>query len=81
MKTSTRRLLVNKKFVYAEKQLVHGVALTTDTKGGWLLRLYSVEEVCEKNGISDVKYFCRAVKKEYGVPPSKLYQYKTAALS
>ncbi len=36
---------------------------------------YSIEEVAEMSGFSDSKYFCRAIKKEYGVPPSKLYQH------
>ena len=48
MKTSTRRLLVNKKFVYAEKQLVHGV--------------YSVEEVCEKTEFQMLNIFAIQLK-------------------
>ena len=36
---------------------------------------YSVKQVAEMSGFSDAKYFCRVVKKEYGVPPSKLYSH------
>ena len=61
------KYLMDKRLVHAEKLLATGN--------------YTVSEVAEKSGFSDVKYFCRAVKKAYGVPPSKLYQYKTAALS
>ena len=35
---------------------------------------YSIAEISEKSGFKDVKYFSRVVKKEYGVPPSKLYR-------
>ena len=34
---------------------------------------YSVKEVSEMAGFSDVKYFSRAMRSEYGVSPSKLY--------
>ena len=37
----------------------------------------TVKEVAEKSGFCDVKYFSRLVKKEYGVPPSKLYHHIT----
>lgn len=54
--------LMDKRLVHAEKLLATGN--------------YTVSEVAEKSGFSDVKYFCRAVKKAYGVPPSKLYKHK-----
>lgn len=37
---------------------------------------YTVTEVAEKSGFSDVKYFARACKKEFGIPPSRLYRHK-----
>lgn len=36
---------------------------------------YSINDVATFSGFSDVKYFSRIVKKEYGIPPSKLYQH------
>jgi AraC-like DNA-binding protein len=36
---------------------------------------YSVLEVAEMSGFSDVKYFSRVMKREYGVPPSELYKH------
>ena len=53
------KYLTSKRLIYAEKLLSTGK--------------YSVKEASEMSGFSDVKYFCRVVKKEYGVPPSKLY--------
>jgi len=53
------KYLTSKRLIYAEKLLSTGK--------------YSVNEASEMSGFSDVKYFCRVVKKEYGVPPSKLY--------
>lgn len=35
---------------------------------------YTIKEAAEKVGFDDEKYFSRVVKKEYGVPPSKLYR-------
>ena len=55
------KYIVLKRLQYAEKQLSTGK--------------YSVKEVSEMSGFKDVKYFCRVVKKEYGVPPSKLYSH------
>ncbi len=55
------RYLITKRLVYAEKLLSTGK--------------YSIKEVAEKSGFCDVKYFSRLVKKEYGVPPSKLYHH------
>ncbi len=57
------RYLIAKRLVHAEKLLSTGK--------------YSIKEVAEKSGFCDVKYFSRLVKKEYGVPPSKLYRHIT----
>lgn len=59
--TTPIKYLISKRLVYAEKLLSTGK--------------YSIKEVAEKSGFYDVKYFSRAVKKEYGVPPSKLYRH------
>ena len=53
------KYLISKRLIYAEKLLSSGK--------------YSIKEVAEMSGFCDVKYFSRVVKKEYGVPPSKLY--------
>ncbi len=53
------KYLISKRLIYAEKLLSTGK--------------YSIKEVAEMSGFCDVKYFSRVVKKEYGVPPSKLY--------
>jgi len=37
---------------------------------------HSVEEVAYLSGFNDAKYFSRQIKKQYGVPPSKLYKFK-----
>ena len=50
------------------KRLVHSEKLLSTGK-------YSIMEVAEKSGFCDVKYFSRLIKKEYGVPPSKLYHH------
>lgn len=55
------RYLITKRLSYADKLLSTGK--------------YSIKEVAEKSGFCDVKYFSRLVKKEYGVPPSKLYHH------
>ena len=55
------RYLIAKRLAHAEKLLSTGK--------------YSIKEVAEKSGFCDVKYFSRLVKKEYGVPPSKLYHH------
>ena len=57
------RYLISKRLIYAEKLLSTGK--------------YSIKEVAELSGFCDVKYFSRIVKKEYGVPPSKLYCHIT----
>ena len=36
---------------------------------------YSVGQVAEMSGFHDAKYFSRAIKKAYGVPPSRLYRH------
>ena len=53
------KYLISKRLIYAEKLLSTGK--------------YTIKEIAEMSGFCDVKYFSRAVKKEYGVPPSKLY--------
>lgn len=60
--TTPLKFVLSKRVGYAEKLLSTGK--------------HSIEEVAEMSGFSDSKYFCRAMKKEYGVPPSKLYQHK-----
>lgn len=57
------RYLISKRLILAEKLLSTGK--------------YSVKEVAEMSGFCDVKYFSRLVKKEYGVPPAKLYCHIT----
>lgn len=57
------RYLVLKRLSYADKLLSAGK--------------YSIREVAEMSRFGDVKYFSRVVKKEYGVPPSKLYCHIT----
>lgn len=57
------RYLITKRLIHAEKLLSTGK--------------YSIKEVAEKSGFCDIKYFSRLVKKEYGVPPSKLYHHIT----
>jgi AraC-like DNA-binding protein len=57
------KYLVSKRLIHAEKLLSTGK--------------YSIKEVAEMSGFCDVKYFSRVVKKEYGVPPSKLYCHIT----
>lgn len=57
------RYLLTKRLIHAEKLLSTGK--------------YSIKEVAEMSGFSDVKYFSRVVKKEYGVSPSKLYCHIT----
>ena len=52
------------------KRLTHAEKLLSTGK-------YSVNEVAEMSGFSDVKYFSRVVKNEYGVPPSRLYKHDT----
>lgn len=62
------KYLISKRLIYAEKLLSTGK--------------YSIKEVAEMSGFCDVKYFSRVVKKEYGVPPSKLYcQIKNTDMS
>jgi len=57
--TTPLKYIIMKKLNYAEKLL---------SAGG-----YAVNEIAEKSGFRDVKYFSRAFKKQYGVPPSRLY--------
>lgn len=57
------RYLITKRLLCAEKLLSTGKC--------------SIKEIAEKSGFGDVKYFSRVVKKEYGVPPSKLYRHIT----
>lgn len=57
--TTPAKYILLKRMSYAEKLLSGGQ--------------YSVKEAAQLSGFSDEKYFSRAVKKEYGVPPSKLY--------
>lgn len=57
------KYLTAKRLTYAEKLLSTGK--------------YSVKEAAEMSGFGDAKYFSRVVKKEYGVPPSKLYRHIT----
>lgn len=59
--TTPVKYLIGKRLLYAEKLLQTG--------------RYSVKEAAELSGFHDVKYFCRVVKKEYGVPPSKLFKH------
>lgn len=59
--TSPSRFIILKRLRYAEKLLSTGK--------------YSVKDVAEMSGITDVKYFSRVFKKEYGAPPSKLYRH------
>lgn len=54
------KYITAQRLVLAEKLLASGT--------------YSVKEVAERVGFGDEKYFSRIVKKEYGVPPSKLYR-------
>lgn len=61
--TTPAKYLTSKRLIYAEKLLSTGK--------------YSIKEVAEMSGFGDVKYFSRVVKKEYGVPPSKLYRHIT----
>ncbi|MBQ8391684.1 MAG: helix-turn-helix transcriptional regulator [Clostridia bacterium] len=61
--TTPNRYLILKRLTYADKLLSTGK--------------YSIKEVAEMSGFYDVKYFSRVVKKEYGVPPSKLYCHIT----
>lgn len=51
-----------------EKRLLHAERLLSTGR-------CSVKEAAELSGFNDVKYFCRVVKKEYGVPPSKLFKH------
>lgn len=55
------KYILSMRLSYAEKLLSHG--------------RYSVLEVAEMSGFSDVKYFSRVMKREYGVPPSELYKH------
>ena len=55
------KYIITKRLSYAEKLLCTG--------------RYSIKEVAQMSGFADVKYFSRVVKKEYGVPPSKLYKH------
>ena len=59
--TTPVRYLASKRLSHAERLLSTGE--------------YSVEEVARMSGFDDAKYFSRAVKKEYGVPPSRLYRH------
>ena len=59
--TTPSKYLISKRLIYAEKLLSTGK--------------HSVTEAATMSGFSDVKYFCRLVKKEYGVPPSRLYRH------
>ena len=54
------KYLTHKRLMYAEKLLSTGK--------------HSIKAVAEMSGFSDVKYFSRIVKNEYGVPPSRLYR-------
>ena len=58
--TTPIKHLVSMRTSHAEKLLSSGI--------------YTVAEASEASGFSDVKYFCRAMHREYGVPPSKLYK-------
>ena len=60
--TTPLKYILSKRLAYAERLLSTGK--------------YSIDEVAEMSGFSDSKYFCRAMKKEYGIPPSKLYQHR-----
>ncbi len=62
--TTPIKYLTSKRLSYAEKLLMSGK--------------YSVKEVSEMSGFSDVKYFSRVIKKEYGVPPSRLYRHTSS---
>lgn len=59
--TTPVKYLTYLRLIYAEKLLSTGK--------------YSINEVAEMSGFGDVKYFCRVVKKEYGVPPSRLFKH------
>lgn len=60
--TSPAKYILKKRLFYAEK-------LLSDSK-------CTVADAAEKAGFSDVKYFARACKNEFGVPPSQLYSHK-----
>ena len=59
--TTPIKYLMTKRLTYAESLLSTGK--------------FSISEVAEMSGFYDVKYFSRAMKKEYGIPPSKLYRH------
>lgn len=61
------KYLISKRLVHAEKLLSTGK--------------YTICQVAEQSGFSDVKYFSRVIKKEYGVPPSGLYSHTTPSQS
>lgn len=59
--TTPKKYLISKRLIYAESLLSCGT--------------YSIKEVAELCGFSDEKYFSRAVKKIYGMPPSQLFRH------
>lgn len=50
----------------AKLRLEHAEKLLAEGK-------YSIEEVAQRCGFNDVKYFSRVIKSAYGYPPSKLF--------
>ncbi len=58
--TTPTKYITAQRLILAEKLLAGGCC--------------SVKEVAERVGFGDEKYFSRVVKKEFGVPPSKLYR-------
>ncbi len=58
---SPAKYVISRRLIYADKLLSAGE--------------YSISEAAEMSGFSDVKYFSRVVKKEYGVTPSELYRH------
>lgn len=59
--TTPSKYLTRKRLDYAERLLSTGK--------------YSVNAASDAAGFNDVKYFSRVFKKEYGVPPSRLYRH------
>ena len=61
--TTPMDYIIKKRLSYAEKLLAKGDV--------------SIAEAAYMSGFRDSKYFSRMIKKEYGVPPSKLYTIKS----
>ena len=59
---SPTEFLISERLKFAEQLLLSGN--------------HSISEVALMSGFADANYFSRVVKKEYGVPPSKLYKHR-----